>query len=181
MQWVKNLALSRQQPRLLLWQRFNPWPGNFHMLWVWLKKELGLESRCQSGLSWSTGHLCHLSFEAMKGDRTFQVSLIIFRAAWLQASESNLMECQKMMEFEGGGVYWKDGEERRALSESKEKLENSLRGRPGSSSGTQVQTPVSPPACPGRSRTTLHQLERQRMGFALWYPSSCLMPRSLAS
>ena len=32
-QWVKDLAL------LQLWLRFNPWPGNFHMLWVWRKKK----------------------------------------------------------------------------------------------------------------------------------------------
>ena len=29
MQWVKDLVLSLQQLRLLLWLRFDPWPGNF--------------------------------------------------------------------------------------------------------------------------------------------------------
>ena len=33
-QWVKDLALSLQQLGLLLWPRFDPWPRNFHMLWV---------------------------------------------------------------------------------------------------------------------------------------------------
>ena len=32
MQWLKDLALS------LLWHRFDPWPGNFHVLWAWPKK-----------------------------------------------------------------------------------------------------------------------------------------------
>ena len=30
-QWVKDLALSLPWPGLLLWCRFDPWPGNFHM------------------------------------------------------------------------------------------------------------------------------------------------------
>ena len=30
---VKDLA------SLLLWRGFDPWPGNFHMPWVWQKKE----------------------------------------------------------------------------------------------------------------------------------------------
>ena len=32
-QWVKDPALS------LLWCGFDPWPGKFHMLWVWQKKK----------------------------------------------------------------------------------------------------------------------------------------------
>ena len=31
-QWVMDLVLS------LLWYSFDPWPGNFHMPWVWQKK-----------------------------------------------------------------------------------------------------------------------------------------------
>ena len=30
-QWVEDPVLSLQQLRLLLWYRFDPWPGNFHM------------------------------------------------------------------------------------------------------------------------------------------------------
>ena len=30
-QWVKDLVLSLQQLMWLLWCRFDPWPGNFHM------------------------------------------------------------------------------------------------------------------------------------------------------
>ena len=30
-QWVKDLALS------LLWRGFDPWPGNFHIPWLWPK------------------------------------------------------------------------------------------------------------------------------------------------
>ena len=30
-QWVKDPVLSRPQLRSLLWHRFDPWPGNFHM------------------------------------------------------------------------------------------------------------------------------------------------------
>ena len=34
-QWVKDLALSLLQLGLLVWYRFDPWPGNFRMLWMW--------------------------------------------------------------------------------------------------------------------------------------------------
>ena len=33
-QWVKDLV-SLQQLRLLLWHRFDQWPGNFFMLRAW--------------------------------------------------------------------------------------------------------------------------------------------------
>ena len=33
-QHVKDPALSPQQLGLLLWRGFDPWPGNFHVLWV---------------------------------------------------------------------------------------------------------------------------------------------------
>ena len=39
LQWVKDLALLLQWLDLLLWHRFDPWPGNFYMLWTWLKKK----------------------------------------------------------------------------------------------------------------------------------------------
>ena len=38
-QQVEGLALSLQQLGLLLWRGFNPWSRNFHMLWVWPRKE----------------------------------------------------------------------------------------------------------------------------------------------
>ena len=38
-QQVKDLALSLQQLRSLLWSRFDPWPRNFHMPWVQTKKK----------------------------------------------------------------------------------------------------------------------------------------------
>ena len=37
-QWVKDLALSLLWLGLLLWCRFDPWPGNFCRPWVWPKK-----------------------------------------------------------------------------------------------------------------------------------------------
>lgn len=37
-QRVKDLALSLQQLRSLLWCRFYPWPGVFCMPWVWPKE-----------------------------------------------------------------------------------------------------------------------------------------------
>ena len=37
-QWVKDLPLSLQWLKLL-WHEFDPWPGNFHMLWEQEKKE----------------------------------------------------------------------------------------------------------------------------------------------
>ena len=33
-QQVKDLVVLS-----LLWYRFNPWPVNFHMLWVWQNKQ----------------------------------------------------------------------------------------------------------------------------------------------
>ena len=33
-QWVKDPALPQLQPRSQLWLGFDPWPGNFHVLWV---------------------------------------------------------------------------------------------------------------------------------------------------
>ena len=37
-QQLKDLALSLHWLRLLLWHRFDPWPGTFHMPCVWPKK-----------------------------------------------------------------------------------------------------------------------------------------------
>ena len=34
MRWVKDPASSLQRFGLLLWHRFDPWSGNFHMPWV---------------------------------------------------------------------------------------------------------------------------------------------------
>ena len=38
-QWAKDLALSLLWHGLLLWLKFNPWPGNFHMPWAWPKNK----------------------------------------------------------------------------------------------------------------------------------------------
>ena len=38
-QQIKDLALSLQQPWSLLWNRFNPWPGNFYTLQAQPKKK----------------------------------------------------------------------------------------------------------------------------------------------
>ena len=38
-QWIKDLVLSLQQLGLLLWCGFDPWPGYFHVLKAWPKKE----------------------------------------------------------------------------------------------------------------------------------------------
>ena len=34
------LAQGVKDRMSLLWHRFNPWPGNFHMPWVWLKNKI---------------------------------------------------------------------------------------------------------------------------------------------
>ena len=38
-QQVKDLVVSLQWLGLLLWSGFDPWPGNSHMPWAWLKKK----------------------------------------------------------------------------------------------------------------------------------------------
>ena len=38
-QWVKDLILSLQWLRLLLWLIFDLWPGKFHRLWAKKAKE----------------------------------------------------------------------------------------------------------------------------------------------
>ena len=38
-QWVKDLALLQLWHKSQMWLRFDPWPRNFHMLQVLLKKE----------------------------------------------------------------------------------------------------------------------------------------------
>ena len=38
-QWVKDLVLLQLWYRLQMWLGFNSWPGNFHMLWGWLRKK----------------------------------------------------------------------------------------------------------------------------------------------
>lgn len=38
-QWVKDLVLLLLWHRSKLWLRLGPWPGNVHMLWMWLKKK----------------------------------------------------------------------------------------------------------------------------------------------
>ena len=49
MQQVKYLALSLKQPRLLLWNRFSPWPRNFHMLQVQQRKKEGGREEKEEG------------------------------------------------------------------------------------------------------------------------------------
>ena len=39
-QWVKNPVLLQTWHRSQLRFEFCPWPGNFHILWVWQKKKL---------------------------------------------------------------------------------------------------------------------------------------------
>ena len=46
-QWVKDLVLSLQQLRSLLWCGFHPWPRNFCMLWVQPKKQTNKQTNKQ--------------------------------------------------------------------------------------------------------------------------------------
>ena len=48
-QWVEDPALLQLQCRLQLQHRFDPWPGNFQMPWVWQKKKEFEGPRNQSG------------------------------------------------------------------------------------------------------------------------------------
>ena len=38
-QWIKCMALPQLRCRSQLWLRFNPWPGNFHIMWVHQKRK----------------------------------------------------------------------------------------------------------------------------------------------
>ena len=50
-QQVKDLALSVQHLGSLLWNGFDPWPGNFHMSWMWPPpKKKKTESKRSSAL-----------------------------------------------------------------------------------------------------------------------------------
>ena len=42
-QRVKDLALSLLWLRLMLWRRFSPWPGSFHMAQVQPKMKKGVK------------------------------------------------------------------------------------------------------------------------------------------
>ena len=44
MQWVKDPVLPQLWCRLQLQLRINPWPGNFHVPWVQLKKKRKTQS-----------------------------------------------------------------------------------------------------------------------------------------
>ena len=45
-QWVKDLALPQLWCRLKLQLRVCPWPGNLHMLQVWMKKKNSFVFKC---------------------------------------------------------------------------------------------------------------------------------------
>ena len=55
-QWVKDLVLPQLWCRSQMWLRFYLWPGNFHLLRVWLKKDKKKRKEkkriwgCQGGL-----------------------------------------------------------------------------------------------------------------------------------
>ena len=38
-QWVGDLALLWLWCGLQVWLKFDPWPGNFHMPWVWPERK----------------------------------------------------------------------------------------------------------------------------------------------
>lgn len=50
--WVKDLALALQQLWLLLWHRFDPWPGNLHAVGM-AKKEKKERMKCIKDLIWT--------------------------------------------------------------------------------------------------------------------------------
>ena len=39
-QQFEDLALSLWWLGFMMWCKFDPWPGNFHMLWGWLKEKI---------------------------------------------------------------------------------------------------------------------------------------------
>ena len=48
-QGVKDLVLSLLCIWLQLWHSFNPWLGNFHMLWAWPEKKKKKKIRAEKG------------------------------------------------------------------------------------------------------------------------------------
>ena len=48
MQWVTDPVLLQLWCTSQLWLRFSPWPGNFHVLWVW-QKGRGEEGKVRRG------------------------------------------------------------------------------------------------------------------------------------
>ena len=48
-QQVKDPVLSLQQLELLLCHGFDPWPGNFYMLWVWPNVYILATTECSTG------------------------------------------------------------------------------------------------------------------------------------
>ena len=59
-QQVKDMAWPQLWLRSHLWLRFNPWPGNFHMLWVQPTKQ-NKTLICSSKQPWITGQLISLA------------------------------------------------------------------------------------------------------------------------
>ena len=52
-QWVKDLGLPQLWHCPQLWLGFDSWLGNFHMLWVWLKKK---NKESEKFLMWHRGN-----------------------------------------------------------------------------------------------------------------------------
>ena len=91
-QQVKDLMLSLQELRSLLWLRIDPWPGNFCMLWVQpiSPKQTNKQQRHRSSYSWKIhrqwirlipqkGSLWVVSFSDLR--KTFFYWLLDFRDA----------------------------------------------------------------------------------------------------
>ena len=52
-QWVKDPMFSLLWLWLLLWHRFDPWPENIHIPWVWQKKKKKKKERKKKTHSWA--------------------------------------------------------------------------------------------------------------------------------
>ena len=83
---LKDLALLRLWHRSQLWIGFNPWPGNFHMPWMWGKKYY-------PWLTVSTSSLpCHSSTHFKSGSSiTFlKLCLIKLVVTWKRGLQTSL-------------------------------------------------------------------------------------------
>ena len=77
-QWVKDLVLPQVWRRSQLWLRFDPWPGNFHMLLVWLKKPKSKNKDCSGQMKSKSNMKAYTVTILVDIHYNFSIYLIVF-------------------------------------------------------------------------------------------------------